>query len=157
MTKSELKQLIKEELDKVLQEYKINIEYGVGETDKGWIPLTWMNGKSFGHTYYEKGWDRDIALKYAKQLAQGEAEHYVGDWDITITPRGLQEKSVSQSQQQAAGAALSAKRGERGSSTLKGASKQMYDSMSEKELEKFASTKHKGLPSHASEDTKEKS
>ena len=52
----------------------------------------------------------------------------------------------SKKQQQAAGAALSAKRGERGKSALKGASKSMYDSMSQKELKKMASTKRKGKP-----------
>jgi hypothetical protein len=56
----------------------------------------------------------------------------------------------SKSQQMAAGAALSAKRGETKKSELKGASKSMVDSMSEKELHKMASTKRKGKPSHAS-------
>jgi hypothetical protein len=46
----------------------------------------------------------------------------------------------------AAGAALSAKRGERSKSSLKGASKQMAKSMSEKQLKEFASTKRKRLP-----------
>ena len=46
----------------------------------------------------------------------------------------------------AAGAALSAKRGERSKSSLKGASRQMVESMSEKQLEDFASTKRKKLP-----------
>ena len=57
----------------------------------------------------------------------------------------LLEKAVSQDQQQAAGAALAAKKGEIPASSLKGASKEMYN-MSQKELEKFAGTKHKGLP-----------
>ena len=56
----------------------------------------------------------------------------------------------SKAQQQAAGAALSAKRGDRSKSSLKGASKQMAQSMSETELEKMASTKRKGKPEHAS-------
>ena len=46
----------------------------------------------------------------------------------------------------AAGAALAAKRGERSKSSLKGASKQMADSMSEEQLEDFAKTKRKKLP-----------
>jgi hypothetical protein len=54
----------------------------------------------------------------------------------------------SKSQQMAAGAALSAKRGEKSSGELKGASKSMYKSMSEGELHKMASTKQKGKPSH---------
>jgi hypothetical protein len=59
--------------------------------------------------------------------------------------RQVNEKSVSQAQQQAAGAALSAKRGEIPVSQLQGASKEMYDGMTEKELEDFAKTKHKAM------------
>jgi hypothetical protein len=54
----------------------------------------------------------------------------------------------SRAQQKAAGAALSAKRGENKVSNLKGTSKSMYSSMSKKELEEMASTKHKGKPEH---------
>lgn len=56
----------------------------------------------------------------------------------------------SQAQQKAAGAALSAKRGETKVGDLKGASKEMYDSMSEKELDEMASTERKGKPQHKS-------
>lgn len=54
--------------------------------------------------------------------------------------------ATSKAQQKAAGAALSAKRGDSRVKDLKGASKSMYQSMSEKQLEEFAETKHKGLP-----------
>lgn len=54
----------------------------------------------------------------------------------------------SQAQQRAAGAALAAKRGEMPKGKLKGASRDMLKSMTEKELEDFASTKLKGLPEH---------
>ena len=54
----------------------------------------------------------------------------------------------SQAQQMAAGAALSAKRGEKKVSELEGASKDMYESMSEEELEKMASTPQKNKPEH---------
>ncbi|HWL57612.1 MAG TPA: DUF3008 family protein [Paracoccus sp. (in: a-proteobacteria)] len=54
----------------------------------------------------------------------------------------------SKAQQKAAGAALSAKRGDTKKSELRGASKEMYDSMSESQLEDFASTKRKGKPEH---------
>lgn len=54
----------------------------------------------------------------------------------------------SKAQQKAAGAALAAKRGDAKRSDLKGASKQMYDSMSEKQLDDFASTKRKGKPDY---------
>lgn len=54
----------------------------------------------------------------------------------------------SKAQQRAAGAALSAKRGDTKVSELRGASRSMYESMSEEELEEFASTDRKGLPEH---------
>ena len=54
--------------------------------------------------------------------------------------------ATSKAQQKAAGAALSAKRGDTKKSELKGASKGMYESMSEEQLEEFAETKRKGLP-----------
>lgn len=58
----------------------------------------------------------------------------------------------SAAQQKAAGAALSAKRGDTPRSKLKGASRQMVDSMTEKELEAFASTKRKGKPEHVDDE-----
>jgi len=56
----------------------------------------------------------------------------------------------SAAQQKAAGAALAAKRGEEKVSNLQGASKEMYDSMSESELEDFAETSRKDKPEHKS-------
>ena len=58
----------------------------------------------------------------------------------------------SKAQQKAAGAALSAKRGDMKVSDLQGASKSMYESMSEYELEKMASTDRKDLPEKKSGD-----
>jgi len=57
-------------------------------------------------------------------------------------------RAKSKAQQMAAGAALSAKRGETPKSKLKGASKQMVESMTESQLEDFAATKRKGKPGH---------
>ena len=55
-------------------------------------------------------------------------------------------KATSKAQQKAAGAALAAKRGETHANELVGASKEMYDSMSENELEDMAGTQRKGKP-----------
>lgn len=55
----------------------------------------------------------------------------------------------SKAQQKAAGAALAAKRGDMPKSKLKGASKSMVKSMSEKQLDELASSKRKGKPEHA--------
>jgi Protein of unknwon function (DUF3008) len=57
----------------------------------------------------------------------------------------------SKAQQKAAGAALSAKRGEQKVGDLKGAARSMEKSMSEEELDEMASTKRKGKPEHAGE------
>jgi len=56
----------------------------------------------------------------------------------------------SKAQQKAAGAALSAKRGGAKKGDLKRASREMFDSMSEQQLEDFAHTKHEGKPEHVS-------
>ena len=60
-------------------------------------------------------------------------------------------KAQSKAQQRAAGAALSAKRGETEKSELEGASVDMYESMSEDEVEEMASTSHDDLTDEASE------
>lgn len=57
----------------------------------------------------------------------------------------------SQAQQKAAGAALSAKRGDTPKSSLKGAARDMEQSMTEKELAELAHTKRKGKPGHVGE------
>ena len=57
----------------------------------------------------------------------------------------------SKAQQKAAGAALAAKRGEQKKSSLKGASREMYQSINEDQLEDFARTKRKGKPEHVPE------
>lgn len=54
----------------------------------------------------------------------------------------------SKAQQKAAGAALAAKRGDAPKSKLRGASKDMVDSMTEQQLEDLAATKRKDKPDH---------
>ena len=58
----------------------------------------------------------------------------------------------SKAQQRAAGAALSAKRGDTKVGDLRGSSKDMYDSMTEEELEDYASTDLDDLPEHVDDD-----
>ena len=53
---------------------------------------------------------------------------------------------MSKKQQMAAGAALAAKHGERSKASLRGASKQMVESMPEEQLRDFAKTKRRKLP-----------
>jgi len=52
----------------------------------------------------------------------------------------------SKAQQKAAGAALSAKRGETPRSRLRGAAREMAESMTEAELEELTATDRKDLP-----------
>jgi hypothetical protein len=59
-------------------------------------------------------------------------------------------KAQSEAQQKAAGAALSAKRGETPKSKLQGASKEMFETMTEQEVEEMASTKHDKIPERKS-------
>jgi hypothetical protein len=70
-------------------------------------------------------------------------------------PRHRQRRRImpakSKAQQKAAGAALAAKRGEIAESELKGASKGMEKSMTEKELHDMAATKRKGKPERKSD------
>jgi hypothetical protein len=56
----------------------------------------------------------------------------------------------SKAQQKAAGAALAAKRGEASKMSLKGASRSMAESMSERQLRELAATKRKGKPARKS-------
>ena len=59
-------------------------------------------------------------------------------------------KAQSKAQQKAVGAALAAKRGEAKVSDLVGASREMYDEMTEAELDEMASTSRSDLPDRAS-------
>ena len=54
----------------------------------------------------------------------------------------------SKAQQKAAGAALAVKRGETPKSKLVGASRDMYESMTEKQLDELATVKTDHLPAH---------
>lgn len=63
----------------------------------------------------------------------------------------------SKQQQKAAGAALAAKRGEIPKARLRGASRQMVESMTERELERMANVPRKSLPQRASSQSKSKS
>jgi|GEM_PF-99055 len=58
----------------------------------------------------------------------------------------------SKAQQKAAGAALSAKRGESKVGKLKGPSRQMYETMTEDQLDEFAATGRRGKPDQTRDD-----
>ena len=69
-----------------------------------------------------------------------------------IFKKGPAMPAQSKAQQRAAGAALAAKRGELDTSDLQGASRDMYETMTESQLADLAETKRKGKPEHANDD-----
>jgi hypothetical protein len=73
---------------------------------------------------------------------------------LTQTEGEMTEKAVSKQQQKTMGLALSVKRGETPKSKVSKSVKDMANKMSEKDLEDFASTKHKGLPKKINSDKK---
>jgi hypothetical protein len=81
-------------------------------------------------------------------------EHPYGSAVTLLNPEQQEDRQMpakSKAQQKAAGAALAAKEGDMKKSELKGASRGMEKSMTEKELRDMASTKRKGKPEHVSD------
>ena len=69
------------------------------------------------------------------------------DGSVDVTKEGeMTERAVSKQQQKLMGLALSVKRGDTPKSKVSKKIQDMSKKMSEKDLEDFASTKHKGLP-----------
>jgi len=50
----------------------------------GYLPVIWINGRRQGDTYSSIGYDLDEAIELAETYAREEAEHYVGDWSVSI-------------------------------------------------------------------------
>ena len=98
-----------------------------------------------------QGGNERVGLMAHNEL-EGELIAETGYSKFLKRVHSLEEMSVSINQQQAAGAALGAKRGETDPSELKGAAREMYDSMTEKQLRDFAKTSHKGLPEKVKEE-----
>jgi len=77
--------------------------------------------------------------------AKSAGKAYV-TYEEELGEEDVNEKSVSQQQQKIMGLALSVKNGETPKSKVSKKVEKMAKEMSKKELEDFASTKHKGLP-----------
>jgi hypothetical protein len=141
-------QMARAELYK-LAKYSIKLHEmlkGIPESEglEGWVQSKITKAADYlGSVYHH--------LEYEQKFEEQNAPTLEGaDYKHTLKLR-LQEKAVSKAQQQAAGIALAAKRkGE----TPKGdgAAAQMAD-MSKKDLEDFASTKHKGLPNKKTDES----
>ena len=90
--------------------------------------------------------DKDKFLDASKTVTDKNKVNFDPTTDTATVGEGeVTERAVSKKQQRAMAMALKAKQGEMPKSKLKGSSKEMFK-MSEKDLEDFASTKHKGLP-----------
>jgi hypothetical protein len=96
---------------------------------------------NFNELLTNEAYQRD---KYILDVLNTRIKEMLGE-SITVM-----ERAVSKAQQQAAGIALAAKKSGK-KPAGKGASAEM-SKMSTKELEKFAGTKHKGLPKHKKTD-----
>lgn len=82
----------------------------------------------------------------AKQVGPSTNDGQDNYGDGMSEESNLQEKAVSKQQQKIMGLALSVKRGDTPKSKVSKSVQKMAKEMSKKELEDFASTKHKGLP-----------
>ena len=136
----------KEPMKKAAKDAKVK-ESGVDESGLQYHTGVKKHGKEYmkkaaqagrdGASQEELGRLRDKYSKAAKK-------------DKKTNEETVSEKAVSKAQQQAAGVALAAKKAGK-TPPGKGAAAQMAK-MSTKELEKFAGTKHKGLPKHKKAD-----
>ena len=93
------------------------------------------------------GIDPDAGNTLSNQYGPSSNDGFNKNFDgMDISETDLDEKSVSQQQQKLMGLALSVKKGDTPKSKVSKKIKDVAKSMSKKDLEDFASTKHKGLP-----------
>ena len=88
----------------------------------------------------------DSEEKPAEEEAPEEKETETKKEELTMKLKPMIEKAVSKAQQKLFGAALSVKRGDTEKSKVTKDVATLAKSLSDKELAKFAGTKHKGLP-----------
>lgn len=63
----------------------IEIEYWAEKFAGGFRPVYTNNGRERGG--YGRGYDEDEALRQARAMANSEAAHYAGDWDVRVSRR----------------------------------------------------------------------
>ena len=138
------------------QEGTLNVKKGSPEEAKAK-----STGKSFV-TYEEELEEDDFALnRMAGNDPYETGDNYSGpgsddgfgdEYDGMSNEGEIEEKSVSRQQQKIMGLALSVKKGDTPKSKVSKKVQNMAKEMSKKDLEDFASTKHKGLPKRVEED-----
>ncbi len=100
--------------------------------------------------------DKDKFLDASKNVADKNKINFDPTTDTaTVAEKELKEKSVSKQQQKIMGTALSVKRGDTKKSEVSKKVQDIAKKMSEKDLEDFAGTKHKGLPKKVKSEKKE--
>lgn len=70
---------------------RVDIRYGVVRNERteaqgggGWLPVIRVNGRTEGSTWATRGYDKEEAMERARERAEQEADHYGGDWTITL-------------------------------------------------------------------------
>lgn len=77
------------------QHTRIDITWGAARNARegyGWVPAVTVDGHTITSTWSSSGWDRDVAHAMAHEMAQDEANRYVGDWDIRVTEVNAEPK-----------------------------------------------------------------
>ena len=96
------------------------------------------------------GMTKDELITAVKEAVNDRLEG--DDMGGMMDENNIEEKSTSKSQQRLFGMAHAAQKGEIPMSKLGGAAKKIANTVSDKDVEDFASTKHKGLPEKIDED-----
>jgi hypothetical protein len=142
------------------------VEYGMKTTTLTSLTESQVNGL-YNRLVEGKKETKEATTQNVKKTTYSSAEakgkSFAGqttvnaDGSVTVTNEGeMTEKAESKQQQKFMGLALSVKRGDTPKSKVSKDVKDVAKKMSEKDLEDFASTKHKGLPKKVKkEETKE--
>jgi hypothetical protein len=122
-----------------------------------------FNSKQIGLLYEKvKGKTKEVDEEIRCSVPKGKLSDPNTQNQLEALPSGTKvtietevtEKAKSTQQQKIMGLSLSVKRGETPKSKVSKSVKDMANKMSEKDLEDFASTKHKGLPKKINSDKK---
>ena len=132
--------------------FGMDADGGMHEFDYRMIDHILVNGNNITLDTYNKGMGLASKEETPAEEEKPEGEEETKKEESTMKLKSLIEKSVSKQQQKLFGTALSVKRGDTPASKVGKDVKTLAKSMPEKELEKFAGTKHKGLPKKVTED-----
>lgn len=167
-TINDLKDLLKDLNNDKKKNVKEDADYNAQKPIKIFIDSYPWYIKKIDSTHIEmSNTDKKMWGTHASHIGQHRGEPYYDDLDKWLhggksldgkkyysnSNENINEKAVSKAQQQAAGIAHAAQKGDISKSKLKGASKQMAK-MKPKDLKDFAKTKHTGLPDKVKKEEK---